>query len=254
MITRIYVLESLANERQTGTELYNDTISKYCQFYAPDLFHSLKTVNSKIDLLSVLKTIENEVQGIDEVILHIEAHGSTDKTSMVLSNGDLISWRELEACLILINFKTRNKLHLHLATCFGMHVALEIGKTLNKTSPYKSFMASLYALNNSDIIADNNLLYEEIIKKREMYRAFVAFNKSSPGTTMRIKDVKTVLREIIRLQVERFLVLDSTFDVVLFYNVSYNLNMNYSEFNSFETIQEKSNYVFESLATNYFPD
>ncbi|TSJ42267.1 hypothetical protein [Fluviicola chungangensis] len=254
MITRIYVLESLTNERQTGTELYNDTISKYCQFYAPDLLHSLTTINSKIDLLDVLKTIENEVQDDDEVILHIEAHGATDKTSMVLSNGDTISWKELEACLMLINLKTKNKLHLHLATCFGMHVALEIGKTLNKTAPYKSFMASLYALNNSDIIADNNLLYEEIIKKREIYSAFVAFNKSSPSTTMRIKDVETVLGEVIRFQVARFLVMDPLFDVVLFYNGSYNLNMNYSKFNTFETIEEKCNYVFESLATNYFPN
>ncbi|WP_300667131.1 hypothetical protein [Fluviicola sp.] len=255
MITRIYVLESIpTDEPQTGRELYNDTISRYCQFYAPDLLHSHTTIKSKMDLIGWLNTIENEVLSTDEIVLHIEAHGATDKTSMVLSNGDSISWKELETYLIRINLKTKNKLHLHLATCFGMHVAFEIGKTLNKTAPYKSFTASLYALKPVDIIADNNLLYEEIIRQRQMYKAFETFDKRSPETTMRTKDVETVLGQYIRYRVESFLSMDPSFDVVMFFNVWCNLKMDYTEFNSFETIQEKSNYVFESLATNYFPN
>lgn len=253
MITRIYILESIpSDEFQTGTDLYNDTISRYCQLYSPDLFHSHKTINSKQELIDSLKTIENEVLSIDEIVLHVEAHGAVD--CMQLSNGELLSWEEFESYLVLINLKTRNKLHLNIVTCYGMHVAENIGKGLDKTAPYKSFTSVKNLLLPKDIIHDNTLLYEEIIKQREMYKAYVAFSKSNPNTNMKVKDVATVLKMFIDFQVKRFFDINPSYDIIMLFNGWWNLNMNYSQYNSLKTLEEKSKYVFESLGAKYFPN
>lgn len=252
MITRIYVLESIpSDEIQTGTELYDDTIKRYCEHYANDLLHSLKTVSTKQELFDELNAIENEVSSDDEIVLHVEAHGAVD--CMQLSSGELVSWEEFEHRLVPINLKTRNKLHINIVTCYGMHVAEKIGKGLAKTAPYKSFIASVHVLYPNQIISDNNLLYKEIIQRRDVYGAFVEFDKNSTDTTMRIKDVEYTLGIIMRIQIERFLSM-SIDTTVMFYNTTYGLNIDVTKLNSFPTIEEKSSYVFELFGDGYFPD
>lgn len=252
MIDRIYLLESIPfNQRQTGKELYNDTISRYCEFYKSEITYSYTSIDSQQQLFNKLIEIGNEVSSDNEIILHIEAHGLDDKTSIVLSNNDLIAWKELEDYLITINLKTKNKLHLNLLTCFGMYVAEKIN--LSKTAPYKSFTAANKSLLPDEIIYHNTLLYEEIIKQQEMYKAYEIFSRSNPTTKIHIKDVEMVLEIVMRLQIERFLTQPIPFDIITFYNVTYNISINTSEFNSITSIEGKSDYIFRIFSDKYFP-
>lgn len=91
-IKTIIVIESLpANERKTGTELYNDIIVRSTEFYKKqnDLKNQFYSVESKAAFLDILTNIDSVEPGL---MLHIETHGSEDKTGLTLADSSKVLW------------------------------------------------------------------------------------------------------------------------------------------------------------------
>jgi glycosylphosphatidylinositol transamidase (GPIT) subunit GPI8 len=247
MINQIYIIESLpATEKHTGKELYNDTITRYIQYFSKNIEHDYTSVNSRQEFENKLKSILSQTTKKDELILHIEAHGGFEE--MQFSNGDFMKWTDLENILIDINLKSKNKLHLNLATCYGMHIAEKIN--LKKTAPYKSYTSALRTLKPSEIIADNTILYKSIIETQNIYEAYIQFCKINPKTQLRIKDIETAMKFILSIQISRFLghktLIKDFFDNYL------NVDIDVTNLNKLED-QQIVEYILMLFLNRYLP-
>ncbi|MNK58848.1 hypothetical protein D3C87_779440 [compost metagenome] len=249
MIERIIIIESIPeDEKKTGKELYDDIITKYIQFFNSEIKAEYYKVTSKSEFLEIIENITQNISNEIETILHIEAHGGNEEIQF--SNYELLKWIELEKKLSIINAKSKNKLHLNLATCHGMHVAEKT--SLIDTAPYKSFISALNELSPYEIIEDNSILYEEIIKSKDIFQGFVNFLKRQQKTQLRIKDIKTVLDYILSIQILRFIVLDPNFDLKMFFDNYLNIVIDKSHLNNLKTSDEKIKYILEIFYQRYF--
>lgn len=247
MINQIYIIESLPkSEKHTGKELFNDTITRYIQYFSKSIEHDYTFVNSRQEFENKLKSILNRTTEQNELILHIEAHGGFEE--MQFSNGELMKWTDLENILIDINFKSKNKLHLNLATCHGMHIAEKIN--LKKTAPYKSYISALRTLKPSEIIADNTLLYKSIIETQNLYEAYIEFCKLNPKTQLRLKDIETAMKFILSIQVSRFLGHKSL--IKDFFDNYLNVDIDVTNLNKLED-EQIVEYILELFLNRYLP-
>src|SRR5690606_18734839 len=157
-------------------------------------------------------------------------------------------WTDLEIILIDINFKSKNKLHLNLATCHGMHIAEKIN--LKKTAPYKSYISALRTLKPSEIIADNTLLYKSIIETQNLYEAYIEFCKLNPKTQLRLKDIETAMKFIPSIQVSRFLGHKSL--IKDFFDNYLNVDIDATNLNKLED-EQIVEYILELFLNRYLP-
>lgn len=202
-INKIFLVESIpSDEIQTGWELYRDSIKPYNDYYKSNVKLNFDKVASKKEFFdSIAKVLEN-VEANDKVILHIEAHGSDDKKSLVLSNDEVISWQELTELLVPINKKTKNNLHLFNISCFGNYISQLIDTT--KTAPFKSFIGSQYSIYPHEIISYYTALYDRILKLKDPYKAVHEIAKIDNVDKFFMKDLDFVLTGITYGHLELF--------------------------------------------------
>lgn len=248
MVNKIYIIESLRKDEDlTGKELYNDVIERYVLFYKKEIYHNYSNLNSKIEFVSKLKGILSETNDEDEIIIHIEAHGGNEEIQF--GNYELLKWTELEKFLIDINLKCKNKLHLNLATCHGMHIAEKI--TLTGTAPYKSYISAFRKLLPNEIIEDNSIFYKELIETQDIFNSYIEFCKQKPKTQLRIKDIETTLKIILGIQISRFAshpgLIKSFFDNYL------NIQIDETKLNELKTENEIVEYVLNLFFNRYLP-
>ena len=94
IFNKIYVVESLQNERQTGKELYDDIINRR-SYYHSALDTEYVQVPSLKDWSFTIKRIIQEVKDNQVIpILHLELHGGSNHDGLVLAKGDLIPCRD----------------------------------------------------------------------------------------------------------------------------------------------------------------
>ena len=118
-ISKIAVLQSLPpGQLQTGKRLSED-IETLNVFHSRGLDVSFYDVPTRQEFLSALSTFQEEaIRGVYP-LLHIECHGSSDRTGIVLADGSFLGWKELKPCLTAINIATRCNLLIVMACCNG---------------------------------------------------------------------------------------------------------------------------------------
>ena len=168
---------------------------------------------------------------------------------MQFGNYDLMRWSELESILVKINLKCKNKLHLNLATCHGMHVAEKI--SLKTTAPYKSYISALNELSQNEIISDNSILYQKIIESKELFKSFIELCKQNPKTQFRIKDIQTTMNYILTHQIKYFnknrSLLKDFFDHYL------NITIDEQKIQKFDDYDQITKYILELFFSRYLP-
>ncbi len=190
MLKKIILIDSIPEEdKQTGNELYTETISRYKLFHKSDVGLHYKKVLNKAEFFTELEWVLNFVEFDDEVILHFEAHGNDDEIS--LADNSRVNWKTLSDYLIPINKKSKNKLHINVVACFGMHIGRIMD--MQKTAPYKSFIAAKCEIFPTEIIADNTLFYQNLLENRNVYQSIINTQKIQTQSKFKIKDVETVL-------------------------------------------------------------
>ena len=158
---KIYVVESLQDERQTGKELYDDIIKRrsYCH---SDLATEYVQVLSLEDWVNIIKRI----------------HGSSNHDGLVLANKDLIPWSNFVSDMRCINIETQNNLLITMGICFGMDILYYT--LLEEPSPFFGIIGSLYALQNDDIYISYSEFYDEFLQSFDITKSLQCLFRANP--------------------------------------------------------------------------
>lgn len=175
---KIYVVESLQDERQTGKELYDDIIKRrsYCH---SDLATEYVQVLSLEDWVNIIKRIKQETKDNQVIpILHFELHGSSNHDGLVLANKDLIPWSNFVSDMRCINIETQNNLLITMGICFGMDILYYT--LLEEPSPFFGIIGSLYALQNDDIYISYSEFYDEFLQSFDITKSLQCLFRANP--------------------------------------------------------------------------
>lgn len=176
---KIYVIESLQDERQTGKELYEDIIKRrsYCH---SDLATEYVQVLSLKDWRFTIKRIIQEVKDNHVIpILHLELHGSNNHDGLVLADRNLISWSNFVSDMRCINIETQNNLLITMGICFGMDILYYT--SLEDPSPFFAIIGSLYALQNDDIYIRYSDFYDEFLQSFDFTKSLQCLFRENPN-------------------------------------------------------------------------
>ncbi len=118
LFNKIIILQSLDSEdRKTGTELHDDTVSR-ATWKHPNVQTQIIQIETSLELFEVLDGINNDVRH-NEVLpfIHFETHGTTDGLS--LASGENVKWTDMLPLIGAINLNTDNNLFISVAACWG---------------------------------------------------------------------------------------------------------------------------------------
>ncbi|MGL1959282.1 MAG: hypothetical protein OCD00_18465 [Colwellia sp.] len=118
---KISIVESLGDEKKTGRLLADDLAILEIK-YGRSIPIEFVEISHKQDLISHLEDLIKDAQSSGLTpLLHIETHGSDDKSGLILSSGDYVSWAELEPLFRKLNIATKCNLMVVMAACFGAY-------------------------------------------------------------------------------------------------------------------------------------
>ncbi|WP_233897209.1 hypothetical protein [Tenacibaculum piscium] len=177
---KIQVIESLPNNEKSGTDLFNDIISRKKDFFYPKLKTELSNPSTKKEFIECLNKIKNNLieNGICPII-HFEIHGSNDKKGLILSSGEFLSWKELVIYISEINLLTRNNLFITFAVCYGANFLKEI--KINEPSPYWGFIGSFKELTFEDLTIRYEEFYNEFLISLDLTKSISRLHNSNPS-------------------------------------------------------------------------
>ncbi|MFM9837848.1 MAG: hypothetical protein ACKVOQ_06255 [Cyclobacteriaceae bacterium] len=170
---KISVLQSLDEiDRKTGTELYEDILSKM-KFKDPKLGTEITNVYSSSDLFHHLNKIEAESRkGNVLPLIHFETHGT--HTGLALSSGDIIDWLDLIKPIARINANCNNNLFVSVAACWGGQIQFQVKVT--EPCPFRGFIGPMESINPSDIISSFVPFFEELLNTNNFELAIENLN------------------------------------------------------------------------------
>ena len=120
---KISIVESLRpNEKKTGQLLVQD-LEMLEVFHEKGISIEYVLISSKQELIDHIQSLVTDANnsGIFPV-LQIDAHGSNDKKSLVLSSGEVVSWLDLGSIFRPLNIATKCNVLIVMATCFGAYI------------------------------------------------------------------------------------------------------------------------------------
>lgn len=171
---KVWVIESLpAHEKQTGTNLYNDLLSrKSIQF--PYLKSEIAKVNTLSELVVLLRQIKLDVCGKAHLpFLHFEIHGRED--GLVLASKESITWTDLANLIRPINIDTRNNVMVTTAVCWGGIAFSEIDPLA--PAPFAGIVGPFTKVYVDDIEAGFNEFFDVLLTQGGFDEAVTALNK-----------------------------------------------------------------------------
>ncbi len=196
-VNTIFVIESLsADEKATGTELYNDIIKRYAEYHANgnEVHHQIFKVASKDQFIEAFRYIKQNAEYLSRgVLIHIETHGLGDKSGLYMADGSTVSWEELKPELIGINVALDNEMYITMATCYGryLHEVIDI----SKQSPFSGFISASKEVGVNEILEDYTPFFEELLRTRDILEAEKILD--AKGSNFYYKDVETVFNDLI---------------------------------------------------------
>lgn len=176
-VKHIVIIESLHEERKTGKELYDDCVKRRIDLQEKDFTHNYHSINTKNDFFEILKYYIHNCPYMDGgILIHLEMHGDENKNGLILSDGSLITWTELNDLFREINIITKDQLFITMATCFGRYLYLGIDPY--KKSPFSGYISASVAVYPSEIIDKFLILFENLIEKGNLVEAYLEMEKS----------------------------------------------------------------------------
>jgi hypothetical protein len=176
---RIVIIQSLS-EGLTGTRLLDDLNIKTIMTNGI-VSSELIDVERKADFMETLSNIYHTVNDGSYIpIIQIEAHGSKDKSGLVMSSGELVPWQEMKEPLAQINKATRFDLIVCLSACHGANLAKVID-TFGR-APFWAIVGPKNEMKAGDLLKDFTRFYEELFKTQNGAAAFNQLNNSIIGS------------------------------------------------------------------------
>jgi hypothetical protein len=194
-IKHIIVFESLTDDDgqiYTGEALYNDTIKRRIELSEKDFTHNFHKVSTKNDFVEFLKYYQaNSPYMNGGIVFHFEMHGDEALNGLVLSSGELITWKEIVDLLRPINISTSNNLFITMGTCNGR--SLYQGVDPYMKSPYSGYISASTTVRAEEIYERFGELFEKLIENGNIVNAYLEMQKS--GSSFFYKDSETSFEE-----------------------------------------------------------
>ncbi len=171
--SKIIVIQSLSeDERQTGTELHDDIISRRAWFDS-SLTTKLFDVSTASDLETLLNTIILETSNNEYLpFIHFETHGSKD--GIALKSGEIFPFSKLIICLREINLKSDNNLFISIGACWGGYIQFQTD--ISKPCPFRGFIGPMNLLFPSDIVVSFTAFFDELLLTNDFDKAINRLN------------------------------------------------------------------------------
>lgn len=177
-ISGIIVIQSLpSDEKQTGRELYEDTVKPLCGRIN---WHSgLIDIESKAQFMMLpeillKRLLENNLRPF----LHFEIHGENSGLGLVLSNRELVTWTEVGSVTRSINTTLNNELFISLATCKGAYILKSINDPC-MVAPFWGIIGPKAEILLNDVIEDFTAFYTEFLTGFNLQKSIDALNTSN---------------------------------------------------------------------------
>ena len=179
-ISKWAVIQSLPDgESPTGKRLYED-ITMIILRDAPRLKMEYKDICCKKELFAYLSQLKEESSRGLWPLIHLECHGLSCRTGILLGDGSSVLWQELYPYFSAINKNTKLNLILVAGLCYGVFFS-ELFSAIDK-APFLMAIGPTEQINNVEI--ENSF--------REFYTNYFC---SSNGTEAVDKLIKRNLNE-----------------------------------------------------------
>ncbi|HHL41519.1 MAG TPA: hypothetical protein ENJ36_02530, partial [Candidatus Bathyarchaeota archaeon] len=166
---KVSIVESLNDsDQKTGQQLAHD-LELLEIFHDKGIAVECIQISKPEELLLHIQSLTNDAEchGIYPV-LQIEAHGSEDKKSLVLTDGS-IRWDELEPYFRELNLATKCNLLIVMATCFGIHSSSII--SLLDRAPFWGVIGPEYKISSPVILSSLTKLYTALYTEQNLLDA-----------------------------------------------------------------------------------
>lgn len=174
--SKISILESLPHgDRRTGKLLLED-IETVNVFRNRGLKTEFLPAKNKPEFLAHLSQIQRDASLGDYPLLHIECHGSTDQTGIVLADNSFVAWSELKPFLTAINVATRCNLFIILAACYGGHLGQIILPT--DRAPCWGIIGPTHTVYPDELLSTFGAFYSELLASLDGGRSVAALFSS----------------------------------------------------------------------------
>lgn len=173
---KITVLQSLNdNDLNTGTELYDDIISRR-SWLDPNLTTEILNIENKSHLMSKLNDLIDECKVKSSIpFIHFETHGF--ENGITLKSGEDVYWNEIIPKLKEINILTENNLFISVSSCFGGHIQFHL--KITEPCPFRGFIGPMKIINSKDLLTAFTPFFNVLLKSNDFEEAINALNLSN---------------------------------------------------------------------------
>jgi hypothetical protein len=166
----IVVIQSLGDKDiKTGEQLFND-ILRFKQYCQKESFASFYDVHSVAEFEDALKCTLKSLNSGDIVTLQIEAHGNDN--GIVLSNGEIVSWKHFYDLIRPINIEIGHLLIVVMAMCKSIAMISSIDPL--KRAPYRAFICTTRDVTAEEIVNAFSAFYQEYFNLLDIVKAMHA--------------------------------------------------------------------------------
>lgn len=164
------MIQSLCSDDiKTGKNLYDD-ILRYKEYSNSGAFSSFYNVQCVGEFYSIIRKIEQSLEEGDIITLQIETHGCDD--GIVLSNGDIIKWKDFYDAIRPLNIKTGHLLFLIMAMCKSVAMISSINP--EERAPYRAVICTTRSVNADEIQRGFEAFYEKYFSLMDIVESLKA--------------------------------------------------------------------------------
>lgn len=190
-VTNIYFIECVDDREGNAIgakSLYDDLVSKL-KYIDKNADTDYFQIDKKSDFLKTLDKIYEKSIDEKRILIHI-LHGSEE--GLQTNDKEVTSWEEIINRVRNINIKSNNGLFLVLANCYGSYIGKDIGKHLDKISPFNTIISSRYEEKVGDIYKIFEEFYQKLLSGANVFNAFLKDEENS-NNKFYIKYVPTLV-------------------------------------------------------------
>ncbi|HMP72227.1 MAG TPA: hypothetical protein PKE55_03095 [Kiritimatiellia bacterium] len=175
---QVIILQSLS-EGKTGRLLY-DELNLLTIFTNGTVTAELVDVDDSTALFACINKITTDVySGICKPLLHIETHGATDQSGLILSSNEFVSWSQLKEPLAALNDATQMNLIISISACYGAGLVDILHPT--DRSPCWALVGPLHSMPAKELLRDYTSFFDELMHTQNGGKALQRLNRGNTG-------------------------------------------------------------------------
>ena len=171
--SKIIVIQSIpGDERQTGSELHDDIISRRA-WLDPNVITEVIDIFSRKEFLILIERIKIETRNKESLpFIHFETHGNKD--GLILKSGEQILFNELIPLIRDINHFANNNLFISVGACWGGMI--QFSTKITEPCPFRGFIGPMESIYPEDLIISFTAFFDELLVSNDFDKAIKRLN------------------------------------------------------------------------------